>query len=111
MTARQPAQITQDRRATALPPDSELLREAFDDGPIAMAVLDLDGLIRYANPAMGTFCGQPAGALIGQPFTELVHPDDRAADQAEMAALVTGDRDPRTADRRFPTAVRGLVWA
>jgi PAS domain S-box-containing protein len=43
-----------------------------------LAVMTADGLFKRANPAFGQTLGCDVAELIGTPFIELVHPDDRA---------------------------------
>ncbi|HKO48593.1 MAG TPA: PAS domain-containing protein [Polyangiaceae bacterium] len=43
-----------------------------------LAVMTAEGLFKRANPAFGQTLGCDVAELIGTPFIELVHPDDRA---------------------------------
>lgn len=56
----------------------ELFGSAFDDAPIGMALVGLDGTIREANTALTRRWNQAADGLelVGRQLRELVHPDD-----------------------------------
>lgn len=51
----------------------------FDASPIALAVLDLDGRHRFANPAYLSLLGYSRGELMERSLRDLVHPDHRDA--------------------------------
>jgi diguanylate cyclase (GGDEF)-like protein/PAS domain S-box-containing protein len=49
---------------------------AFETAPIGMAVLDVDGQIVRANPALATMVGYDRDVLAAMRFVALSHPDD-----------------------------------
>ncbi|MCL7427483.1 EAL domain-containing protein [Streptomyces sp. YS415] len=53
-------------------PDTTPLRSAFDAAPLAMAVVDREGLVTGANPALGELLGSTPQALAGKVAAELV---------------------------------------
>ena len=58
-----------------------------------MGALDLDGRLVWANPAWEVVLGRDPSALVGTPYLELLHPDDRdraLAVQSDLAAGRTG---------------------
>ena len=55
-----------------------------------LCIADANGHFRRVNPAWTRVLGWSAGELIGRPFLEFVHPDDRAATTAEAAHLGQG---------------------
>ncbi len=55
-----------------------------------MVVADFDGRITAINPAWQTLLGLTEAELLGQPLTDLLHPDDVAAALAEIARLARG---------------------
>jgi PAS domain S-box-containing protein len=77
------------------PPDeararSELRFRAIIDG-FADPIVGVDGyhLIRYANAAVGRVLGYRAADLLARPIGALVHPDDREAVEAKLAAALS----------------------
>ena len=76
--------ITAQRRA-------ESTFETFFNQPIALhLVAGLDGLIQRVNPAWHEQLGYPLESLVGLPYLDLVHPEDIAATQSEVARLASG---------------------
>ncbi len=68
-----------------------LLRVALDNAAVAVAIGDLDGTVRYANPALGELLGVPPDALHTVSVFDFTHPDD--VDDANAAFLDgIGDR-------------------
>ena len=55
-----------------------------------LAVMTPEGLFKRANPAFGQTLGCDVAELIGTPFIELVHPDDRAATVEGYAVVRSG---------------------
>jgi two-component system sensor histidine kinase/response regulator len=57
-----------------------------------LCVANLDGYFIRVNPAWTRVLGYDVATLQGQPFMSFVHPDDREATTAALAALTTGGR-------------------
>jgi diguanylate cyclase (GGDEF)-like protein/PAS domain S-box-containing protein len=55
-----------------------------------ICVADLQGRLRRINPAIEATLGFREEDLLGRPFLDFVHPDDRAHTAAEMAAIADG---------------------
>jgi PAS domain S-box-containing protein len=70
------------------------MRDAFEHAPVGLAVLDARGRWRHVNAALARLLEVSPGALVGRPFSDTVHPEDRARDAAALAAV---------AERRSPT--------
>jgi len=66
----------------------ERFRQAFDEAPIGMALIEPDGRIEQANAALAELCGQLRTAVEGVRLRELLHPADagRAAEALERLA-------------------------
>jgi diguanylate cyclase (GGDEF)-like protein/PAS domain S-box-containing protein len=67
-----------------------VLLSAFEDAPIGMAVLRVDGTVLAANRALGGLLLQPPGGLVGQTLFEVTHPDDLAGARASCARISSG---------------------
>ncbi len=61
----------------------------------AIAVIDADAKLRFANPAAQRLVGHAPGALIGTTALDLIHPDDRA-DAAHALASVLDEPSTST---------------
>lgn len=55
-----------------------------------LCVAGFDGYFKRLNPAWTTSLGWSLEALLGKPFLDFVHPDDRGPTQAEVARLAGG---------------------
>ena len=83
------------RQYSILGPDFESSGEAlgklFLQSVDLLCIADLDsGFFLLLNPAWATTLGWGADELLGQPFIDFVHPDDRQRTVAEVANLSTG---------------------
>jgi len=84
---------------------------AFDDAPIGMALLDLDGRVVSANVALHRMLGHPDGQLLGRMELDLTEPADRAASRRAMAAMIAGAAEKAAVEKRYTTAAGSEIWA
>lgn len=83
--------ITERKRTErALRESEERLRTVLDKSPDGIGVLDAEGVILYANPAISTILGYPSEELVGSRVDRFQHPDDRARAAARTAELFQG---------------------
>ncbi len=80
---------------SAMPVTSQTLGEGsagrlFDESPVGMAVLALDGCVTAANRALATMLGLETGQICGQPLAERLAPEDRQDVAAQLSKLVMG---------------------
>ena len=71
---------------------SRSLRDLANRTSDVVLVCDLDGVVRYASPAVEDY-GYPPGALAGRRLLDFVHPEDRSAALASVR-LALGGYDP-----------------
>jgi serine phosphatase RsbU (regulator of sigma subunit)/PAS domain-containing protein len=72
--------------------ERRLLQAVFQQAPVPLFLLGLDGTVRRANSAAGQLMGSGAGYPTGKPFTAFVDLPFRAAVQSQVAAVVqTGE--------------------
>jgi diguanylate cyclase (GGDEF)-like protein/PAS domain S-box-containing protein len=74
--------LNEDARGDALH-SQERFRQAFDDAPTGMALVDLDGVVERANAAL---CERVGADPAGRPLADLVHADDLADRQFPAAS-------------------------
>jgi len=96
---------------------SRSLRDLANRTSDAVLVCDLDGVVRYASPAVEDY-GYPPAALAGRRLLDFVHPEDRSAALASVRlalggyhpadSLGTPGESAEGAERsgRFPVRVR-----
>lgn len=88
------------------------LRE-FDDffgmSSDILCIANLDGYFVRINPAMVSLLGYPEQDILKRPFLEFVHPDDRAATQAESIKLTRGERVSHF-ENRYRCSDGSLKW-
>ncbi len=89
-------QRTRDYVARGMSPDAaraaalERFRATFEDAPIGMALTTLDGSFLRVNKAFEALVGWTTEQLDGLRVPDITHPDDLAADRANVAELQTG---------------------
>ena len=66
----------------------ERFRGIFENAPTGISISDISGNFVQCNPAYEKILGYSMEELRNASFTMLVHPDDRAANLAEMQRLV-----------------------
>jgi diguanylate cyclase (GGDEF)-like protein/PAS domain S-box-containing protein len=86
------------------------LRAAFDDAPVGMALVGLDGRLVRANRALGALVGHLPAALVGTPLAALVHPEDAGASAAPLWALTTGELPACQAEVRLAGPGGAIRW-
>ncbi|HEX2095777.1 MAG TPA: sensor domain-containing diguanylate cyclase [Solirubrobacterales bacterium] len=75
-------------------------------------VAGFDGYFKRVNPAFERVLGYSEEDLLGRPFLEFVHPEDRASTEEEAAAIATGAGTVQFRNRYFAKdgSVRWIEW-
>ena len=88
-------------QALALQQSQDRYRTLIEWSPEAMLVHRLGTLI-YANPAAIKLFGAPdATALLAKKTTDLIHPDEQAAQTARMKSIINQELIPSATESRF----------
>ncbi len=103
LTERKQAEIT-------LREAEERFRSAFEQAPIGMALLNLDGRFERVNAVLGAITGRPEAELLGAPLTSLLDRVDAAAHLSRLAGLPTGEEDSSAVEVRYLDAAGSAVW-
>jgi diguanylate cyclase (GGDEF)-like protein/PAS domain S-box-containing protein len=110
-TVAQIEDITQRVRAQrALEEAEERFRRAFDDAPIGMALVSLDGHWLRVNPSLCRLTGYSEAELLGRTFQDLTHPDDLEANLTEVRKVMDGQRRAMKIEKRYIRADGKIVW-
>jgi diguanylate cyclase (GGDEF)-like protein/PAS domain S-box-containing protein len=89
----------------------ELFETAFDQAPIGMALIGLDGRWMKVNAALCGITGWSEAELLERPFAEITHPDDVNSDAEQIRSLVAGESTGYQFEKRYQTRTGTHVWA
>jgi two-component system, cell cycle sensor histidine kinase and response regulator CckA len=104
--------VTESRRVEdALRAAEQLFRRAFDDAPIGMALIDLEGRWLRLNRAISQMLGRSEPELRTMQLTDLNHPDDRRLDRPLIKELLNGRRRSFALEKRYMHADGHLIHA
>src|SRR3954468_5452565 len=102
--------VTESRRVEdALRAAEQLFRRAFDDAPIGMALIDLEGRWLRLNRAISQMLGRSEQELRTTQLSELNHPDDRRLDRPLIKELLSGRRRSVALEKRYVPADGHLI--
>jgi PAS domain S-box-containing protein len=94
--------VTENRRVEdALRAAEQLFRRAFDDAPIGMALIDLEGRWLRLNRSLCQIFGRSEQDLRTVRLEELGHPEDRALDAPLVKELLAGRRRSYAIEKRY----------
>ncbi len=96
--------------ASALAEAEERFRSAFEDAPIGMALVALDGSFLQVNQALCEITGHSSQALCATTVHAITHPDDIAEERELVKALLRGELDHYHLEQRYLRASGELVW-
>lgn len=96
--------------AAAAPAEAQLFA-LLDPAPVGLAAAGLDGRIRRVNAFFCRMLGEEPYALVGRGFQEITHPDDRAANERELARVLAGEDAGFRLEKRYLRRDRSAVWA
>jgi two-component system cell cycle sensor histidine kinase/response regulator CckA len=94
-------------------PDStteEEFRSFFDHAPAGNCITAPDGRLLRVNPAFCTLLGYSQEELQNGSFTTVTHPDDVARSQECARALLAGEHETCTIDKRYIRKDGRTVW-
>ncbi|MGE0822157.1 MAG: PAS domain S-box protein [Candidatus Binatia bacterium] len=102
-----------DRKQTedALRQSEERFRQAFDNAAIGKALVSLSGRWLRVNPCLCEITGYTETELLATDWQSITHPDDIAADLAQVRRLLAGEIDHYTLEKRYLHKDGHPVWA
>ena len=89
---------------------AERFRHAFESGVAGMALVAPDGRYMRVNPAFSEMLGYPQDELAGMRFDAVTHPEDRAPGAEQQRALLAGEVDVVTTEKRYIHKEGHEVW-
>lgn len=104
--------VTAERHAEQrLRHSEETFRLTFEDAPIGMAIVSLDGRYLEVNRALTESLRRTREELLAASFEDITHPDDLAADLANGERLLDGSLDSFQVDKRYLMSGGETMWA
>lgn len=97
-------------RAAKLRDAGERFRRLFEDGPVAMALIEDDGRVAEANDAYARLAGAAAAELRERAFGQLVHPDDAEAGERLLTRMLAGELPGFAVDARWIRRGGETLW-
>jgi diguanylate cyclase (GGDEF)-like protein/PAS domain S-box-containing protein len=88
----------------------ERFRSAFVHAPIGMAILDAEGRISEANPALARILGSDVATILGSPVSQWLHPDYRRDSRARFARLLGEQSAVEMAEVRLLRVDGTTLW-
>jgi diguanylate cyclase (GGDEF)-like protein/PAS domain S-box-containing protein len=83
---------------------------AFDDAPIGMALVAVDGRFLKVNTALCDITGYSSVELCDLTFQAITHPDDLDEDLRQVSALLAGEIRAYSMEKRYVRADGRSVW-
>jgi len=101
-----------DRRRTEveLRKSEELFRATYHQAAIGIAHVALDGRWLRLNQRYCEILGYSQDELTSLRFPDVTHPEDSAADQAELQRLAGGETDTFSREKRYIRKDGSVVW-
>src|SRR5829696_7425577 len=95
----------------ALAASEARFRTAFENAPIGMALVHLNGSFLLGNHALCAMLGYSQEELLGTTFQEITHPDDLEDDLAQMRRALAGEFATNTFAKRYIRRDGQTIWA
>ncbi|MBL8103519.1 MAG: PAS domain S-box protein, partial [Anaerolineales bacterium] len=84
---------------------------AFENAPIGMALVSIDGQWLKVNQAMCEFIGYSESELTSLSFQKITHPDDLESDLEYLQETLAGTRQTYQMEKRYQHKLGHYVWA
>jgi len=82
----------------------------FDEAPVGLGLCDRDGCFLEISDGLATILGRRAAEVVGLHYTDVVHPDDRAAARARMVKLLAGGAGRLRHEERYERPDGSVRW-
>lgn len=97
------------RKDRALPTEG-LFEQIFEEAPVGMALVSVDGRIERVNPAFGRMLVYAPAELAGRPVREISHPEEFPEHWQQIKALENLAESRFTAEKRYLHKSGSIVW-
>jgi PAS domain S-box-containing protein len=99
-----------DKDDGALREAQELFKSAFDNAPIGVAVVGLDGRFLRVNRSLCEMLGFSEEGLLSTTFQKITHPDDLDASMANVRRVMERQIDRYSLEKRYVGVGGRTVW-
>gem|GEM_PF-1130642 len=90
---------------------SELrFRRVFECAGVGIAIVQPDGRIVDANPALHAMLGFSGAQLTGRTIADITHPEDWAVEKAEIERVMAGEHAPYRMAKRYLRRDGSVFW-
>ncbi len=94
----------------ALASDTDVWEHFFENVRVGLALADLSTRYVRVNATYAALLGRPPEDLVGVPFTDLMHPDDRAGSGARVEDLLRGAHVSLASEERYVAESGKELW-
>lgn len=101
-------QARQTMQVLAASPD--VFETFFDQAHIGLALADLSTRYVRVNRSYAELLGRLPEDLVGVPFSQVLHPEDRADDRSRVERLLSGAEHALQAEERYVAPGGRLLW-
>ncbi|GET39625.1 HAMP domain-containing sensor histidine kinase [Microseira wollei] len=88
----------------------ERFRSAFEDAPIGMALVALEGQFMRVNRSLCEILGYSQDELLTKTFQEITHPDDLAIDLEQVQKMLAGEIHTYQVQKQYLHQRGHVVW-
>ena len=104
--------VTERQEAENALRDSEArYRATFDEAPVGIAQVGLDGRVIAVNPTLERLLGRGRDELLGTDWQDITHPDDLPRERELAEQIMSGSRPAATIEKRYLLPDGGVAWA
>jgi PAS domain S-box-containing protein len=96
---------------TALRESEERFRRVFDEGPLGVAIVDLDARIQRANPRLCQMLGYSEREIIELGIEGITRPEDWEKNRQPVSRLVHGEIKGYCTEKRYLHQDGSVIWA
>ena len=97
-------------RTAELAESEQLFRLTFEQAPIGAVLVGLNFRFRRVNARFAQLTGYSPAELLKRGFPDITHPDDVAADVAQVKRLVAGELDEYAREKRYVRKDGSIAW-
>lgn len=97
-------------KVVAVPQSAALLRTIMENAAVGMVLTGTDSRIIYSNRAHSDMFGYATEECIGLFIGDLVHPDDRQEENAQIQRLLNSDNEQYRVERRYVRRDGSSFW-